>query len=97
MLLYSPVVVESDVDIKITAKRIAWGKWVNCGQTCLAPDYILTTNALKQSLVNALRDALDEFYGASIQTSIDYNRIINKQHFEFVIYFIYIIFFKDLI
>uniref|UniRef100_F1KTN9 Aldehyde dehydrogenase n=1 Tax=Ascaris suum TaxID=6253 RepID=F1KTN9_ASCSU len=77
-----PVVVESDVDIKITAKRIAWGKWVNCGQTCLAPDYILTTNALKQSLVNALQDALDEFYGASIQTSIDYSRIINKQHFD---------------
>jgi hypothetical protein len=49
------VVIESDADIETSAKRVAWGKWLNCGQTCLAPDYIITTAALKPRVVAGLR------------------------------------------
>ncbi|VDM39651.1 unnamed protein product [Toxocara canis] len=76
------VVVESDVDLDITAKRIAWGKWMNCGQTCLAPDYILTTNALKMPLVSTLQKTISEFFGTNVQASIDYSRIINQRHYD---------------
>jgi acyl-CoA reductase-like NAD-dependent aldehyde dehydrogenase len=74
--------VEKDADIEITARRIAWGKWMNCGQTCLAPDYVMTTVDLKPKLVAALKQTLFEFYGAEPKTSSDYSRIINERHFE---------------
>uniref|UniRef100_A0AC34R227 Aldehyde dehydrogenase n=1 Tax=Panagrolaimus sp. JU765 TaxID=591449 RepID=A0AC34R227_9BILA len=78
-----PVIIEDDtIDMKITTKRIAWGKWLNCGQTCLAPDYILTTPQLKGHVINGLIDAIKEFYGNDIQKSKDYSRIINQRHFD---------------
>uniref|UniRef100_A0AC34FUP2 Aldehyde dehydrogenase n=1 Tax=Panagrolaimus sp. ES5 TaxID=591445 RepID=A0AC34FUP2_9BILA len=77
-----PVVVEDDAPADIAAKRIAWGKWLNCGQTCLAPDYIITTPSMKSKLIVALKDALTEFYGTDIQKSKDYSRIINTRHFD---------------
>uniref|UniRef100_A0AC34QXN4 Aldehyde dehydrogenase domain-containing protein n=1 Tax=Panagrolaimus sp. JU765 TaxID=591449 RepID=A0AC34QXN4_9BILA len=61
----SPVVIEDEnVDIKIATKRISWGKWLNCGQTCLAPDYILTTSKLKTKVINGIIDSIKEFYAA---------------------------------
>uniref|UniRef100_A0A914Y3A9 Aldehyde dehydrogenase n=1 Tax=Panagrolaimus superbus TaxID=310955 RepID=A0A914Y3A9_9BILA len=77
-----PVVVEDDAPADIAAKRIAWGKWLNCGQTCLAPDYIITTPSMKSKLIVALKAALTEFYGTDIQKSKDYSRIINTRHFD---------------
>uniref|UniRef100_A0A0K0FK22 Aldehyde dehydrogenase n=1 Tax=Strongyloides venezuelensis TaxID=75913 RepID=A0A0K0FK22_STRVS len=77
-----PVFVDNDVDINITGKRIAWGKWLNCGQTCLAPDYILTTSEVKPKLVASLKSALNEFYGEDVQSSKDYSRIINNRHWN---------------
>ena len=75
------MVVEDDAPVEIAAKRIAWGKWLNCGQTCLAPDYILTTPSMKSKLIVALKAALTEFYGKDIQKSKDYSRIVNTRHF----------------
>uniref|UniRef100_A0A914C976 Aldehyde dehydrogenase n=1 Tax=Acrobeloides nanus TaxID=290746 RepID=A0A914C976_9BILA len=77
-----PVVIESDADIETSAKRVAWGKWLNCGQTCLAPDYIITTAALKPRVVAGLRKAIIDFYGTEIKASKDYSRIIGQRHFD---------------
>jgi len=77
-----PVIIESDADIAISTKRVAWGKWLNCGQTCLAPDYILTTPQLKSKVIAGLTAAIKEFYGENIQKSKDYSRIINQRHFD---------------
>ncbi|VDL78025.1 unnamed protein product [Nippostrongylus brasiliensis] len=77
-----PVVVEDDADVETTAKRIAWGKWLNCGQTCLAPDYVMVSAATKPKLVDCIRRSLGEFYGADIRSSADYSRIINQRHFD---------------
>lgn len=77
-----PVVVEEDADIEISAKRIAWGKWLNCGQTCLAPDYLLVTAEVKPKLVAAICEAVREFYGENVRDSEDYSRIVNGNHFD---------------
>ncbi|KAK6753660.1 hypothetical protein RB195_012942 [Necator americanus] len=77
-----PVIVEDDADIEISARRIAWGKWMNCGQTCLAPDYVLVSAAVKPRLVDAMRRYIGEFYGTDIKASKDYSRIINQRHFD---------------
>uniref|UniRef100_A0A914XQ08 Aldehyde dehydrogenase domain-containing protein n=1 Tax=Plectus sambesii TaxID=2011161 RepID=A0A914XQ08_9BILA len=77
-----PVIVEKDADIEIAGKRIAWGKWLNCGQTCLAPDYILTTAEVKPKLVAAMKKAVDSFYEGNPKTHNDYARVINDRHFE---------------
>ncbi|KJH45982.1 aldehyde dehydrogenase family protein [Dictyocaulus viviparus] len=81
-LFTSPVLVEDDADIDITARRIAWGKWLNCGQTCLAPDYVLVSERTKLKLVEALGRYIREFYGVDIQSSKDYSRIINQRHHD---------------
>uniref|UniRef100_A0A7E4WB59 Aldedh domain-containing protein n=1 Tax=Panagrellus redivivus TaxID=6233 RepID=A0A7E4WB59_PANRE len=80
--LVDPVVVCDDADIAITAKRLAWGKWLNCGQTCLAPDYVLVTQNSKAKLISELAKTIGEFYGQDIQKSKDYSRIINTRHFD---------------
>ncbi|KAK5981492.1 Aldehyde dehydrogenase dimeric NADP-preferring [Trichostrongylus colubriformis] len=77
-----PVVIEDDADIEKTAKRLVWGKWLNCGQTCLAPDYVLVSAATKPKLVDAMRRSFHEFYGSDIKASRDYSRIINHRHFD---------------
>jgi acyl-CoA reductase-like NAD-dependent aldehyde dehydrogenase len=78
----SPVIVESDADLEITARRLAWGKWLNCGQTCVAPDYVLVKRGTKELLVKALINVLEEFYGKRPAESKDYSRIINEQNFK---------------
>ncbi|KHJ98395.1 aldehyde dehydrogenase family protein [Oesophagostomum dentatum] len=77
-----PVIVEDDADIDTSARRIAWGKWLNCGQTCLAPDYVMVSPASKPKLVDAMRRYIGEFYGNNIKASQDYSRIINQRHFD---------------
>ncbi|VDN26725.1 unnamed protein product [Cylicostephanus goldi] len=77
-----PVVVEDDADIELSARRVAWGKWMNCGQTCLAPDYVMVSPASKEQFIDALRRNITEFYGNDIQASKDYCRIINQRHFD---------------
>lgn len=83
--IFSPVIVESDADLKVSSRRIVWGKWTNCGQTCIAPDYVLVAETLRTALVNELIQRLKEFYGSEPEKSEDYSRIINEKHFEYVI------------
>ncbi|WP_346027459.1 aldehyde dehydrogenase family protein [Arthrobacter parietis] len=77
----SPAVVVGG-DLKAAARRIAYGKFMNAAQTCVAPDYILTTPAAAPALALALSEAVREFYGSDPQTSGDYGRIINDHHFD---------------
>uniref|UniRef100_A0A0N4ZEG5 Aldehyde dehydrogenase n=1 Tax=Parastrongyloides trichosuri TaxID=131310 RepID=A0A0N4ZEG5_PARTI len=78
----SPVIVDEDVDIDIAARRIIWGKLTNCGQICVAPDYILMVNKNKERFIQVLKDSIKEFYGDKIEESPDYCRIINQRHFD---------------
>jgi len=78
----SPCIVEKTANLEIAAKRIVWGKYLNAGQTCIAPDYILVDNSIKPQLIFALKKAIKKFYGENQKISKDYPRIINKKHFE---------------
>ncbi len=78
----SPVYVDSSADLKLTAQRIAWGKWLNAGQTCIAPDYILAHKDIAQALAEEIKAQLQQMYGADPQLSPDYGRIINLRHLQ---------------
>lgn len=77
----SPVLISRRSNLKVAARRIAWGKWINAGQTCIAPDYVLVEAAIKDSFVTQLKQAIQEFYGDEPQRSKDYGRIVNEKHF----------------
>uniref|UniRef100_A0A2A4JQY4 Aldehyde dehydrogenase domain-containing protein n=1 Tax=Heliothis virescens TaxID=7102 RepID=A0A2A4JQY4_HELVI len=78
----SPVYIDNTVDIMVTAKRILWGKFINSGQTCIAPDYILCTKEVQDKFIAAAKKVLKEWYGAEPQKSPDFARIINSRHFS---------------
>lgn len=78
----SPCIVHESADIKLAAKRIAWGKFINCGQTCVAPDYVLTTDSVHDDLVAGLKSAVHEFFGDDPEKAEDYSRIVNDTHFD---------------
>jgi aldehyde dehydrogenase (NAD+) len=77
----SPAVVVGG-DLRTAARRIAHGKFLNAAQTCVAPDYVLTTPAAAPILADALAAAVRDFYGSDPSTSGDYGRIINEHHFD---------------
>ena len=76
----SPCIVDQDTDIKTTAKRITWGKFLNAGQTCIAPDYLLVDRRIKSALIDGIRANLQEFYGDNPAHSQDYARIVSHKH-----------------
>jgi len=78
----SPAIVEEDADITRAAKRIVLGKFINTGQTCVAPDYVLVHTAVKDKLVEALKATIQQFYGENTTGSYDYGRIINARRFD---------------
>lgn len=78
----SPAIVLSDADIEVAAKRIAWGKFLNAGQTCVAPDYVLVDQEIEDRFVHALVRSTRQFYGDHPDSSGDYARIVNTQHFD---------------
>lgn len=78
----SPCIIDTDINLEHTAKRITWGKFINAGQTCIAPDYLLVDQKIKPDLINALKKYLEEFYGENPATSPDYARIIHQNHFH---------------
>ncbi len=78
----SPCIVHSDADIKIAARRIAWGKFLNAGQTCTAPDFVVVHKNIAKQLAEELTLQAQNFYGHNPQESPDYCRIITKRHFE---------------
>lgn len=78
----SPVIVEQSAHIKEAARRIIWGKTMNAGQTCVAPDYVVVHQAVKDELVREMKAALREFFGENIEKSQSFGRIINHRHFQ---------------
>ena len=77
----SPCIIDENVDMGITARRLVWGKWFNAGQTCVAPDYILMTPKRRDELVRLLQQELSRQFANGVQESTDYSRIINDRHF----------------
>ena len=77
----TPCIVDNDAHIQIAARRIVWGKYLNCGQTCVAPDYIFVHREVKDKLITALQAEIERQYGKSPQESPDYPRIISQDHF----------------
>ncbi|XP_059930764.1 aldehyde dehydrogenase, dimeric NADP-preferring-like [Gadus macrocephalus] len=78
----SPCYIDKDCDLRVACRRITWGKFTNCGQTCIAPDYILCEASIQGKVVDGIRQTLLEFYGADPKCSADYGRIINPRHFN---------------
>jgi aldehyde dehydrogenase (NAD+) len=78
----SPCIVDASADLDVTARRIAWGKFLNAGQTCIAPDYILAHESVRDALVEKLEGAIREFYGDDPRRSDDYGRIVSDRHHE---------------
>lgn len=78
----SPCIVDQDAKIPLAARRIAWGKFLNAGQTCIAPDYLLVHEDIKDELLHELRDAIESFYGNHPEEHPEYTRIVNQRHFE---------------
>jgi aldehyde dehydrogenase (NAD+) len=78
----SPAIVHKSANLEVAGRRIAWGKFLNAGQTCIAPDYVLVDESVKDELVEHLRRALHDFYGDDPQASEDYARIVNGRHFD---------------
>jgi aldehyde dehydrogenase (NAD+) len=78
----SPCIVDCDVDLEVAARRIAWGKFVNAGQTCIAPDYVLVLERCEDELIIALAKAIESFYGEDPSASPDYARIVSRSHWE---------------
>ena len=78
----SPCVVDKNVNINETAKRIVFGKYLNCGQSCTAPDYILVHTSTKNDLINALKKNVVEMYGENPEDNDEYPRIISDGHFD---------------
>lgn len=78
----SPCIIDGTAKIKTAAKRIAWGKFINAGQTCVAPDYVLVHSSVKDEFLQELKNAIMEFYGVNPKLSPDYARIINEDHFQ---------------
>ncbi|MNO61993.1 Aldehyde dehydrogenase [compost metagenome] len=78
----SPVIVDRTANLDAAAKRIIWGKMMNAGQTCIAPDYVLAQEEVKEALIEKMKGVLTSFYGPDARQSKDYGRIVNERQFD---------------
>jgi aldehyde dehydrogenase (NAD+) len=78
----SPCIVDGDANIDLAAKRIVWGKFLNGGQTCVAPDYLLVHHQVKSQLIDKIKSYVNSFYGENPRESPDFPRIINQRNFQ---------------
>ncbi len=78
----SPCIVDKNVPLMQTARKIAWGKYLNAGQTCIAPDYLLVHHSIQKPLTDALQKVIRDFYGEKPIESTNYARIINQRHWQ---------------
>lgn len=78
----SPCIIDKDTNVEYAAKRIAWGKYLNAGQTCVAPDYVMVHKDVKDQFISAMKKTIAEYYGQDSKKSNDYARIINAKHFD---------------
>lgn len=81
----SPCIVDETADLKLAAKRIVWGKFLNCGQTCVAPDYILVQKNVKEKLIKQIDKYMKKMYGKDPLGNAEYPKMINEKHFDRVI------------
>jgi len=77
-----PAIVCADAKVELAARRIAWGKFLGAGQTCVAPDYVYVHHSVRENLLQALKKNLLKFYGHEPRRSSDYGRIVNQKQFE---------------
>lgn len=78
----SPCIVDSTAKVKLAAKRIVFGKFLNCGQTCVAPDYVLCHKSVKETLLQEICLQIEKQYGKKPLENPDYGRIVNRKHFD---------------
>ena len=78
----SPCIVDQTADIKLAAKRIVFGKYLNCGQTCVAPDYVYCHRSVKDKLIKEVQKQIRRQYGKQPLRNSDYGKIINEKHFD---------------
>lgn len=78
----SPAIVESDADISVAARRIVLGKFINAGQTCIAPDYVLVHQSIKVKFLEKIKQTINLFYGENKLESEEYGKIINEKRFD---------------
>lgn len=78
----SPCYIDKNCDIRIACRRITWGKYLNCGQTCIAPDYILCESSIQDRVIDEIQKCIKEFYTVDPKTFEDYGRIINQRHYK---------------
>ena len=78
----SPCIVERSADIRLAARRIVFGKYLNCGQTCVAPDYIYCDRSIKERLIKEIKKQIRKQYGVQPLSREDYGRIVNQKHFD---------------
>ncbi|OCA90590.1 aldehyde dehydrogenase [Bacillus sp. FJAT-27225] len=84
----SPCIVHHDANLTLAAKRIAWGKFINAGQTCVAPDYLYVQKSVKKEFLKLLKDAITEIYGEAPHDSETFTRIVSERHFDRLVGFL---------
>ncbi len=78
----SPCIVDSTAKIKLAAKRIAYGKFLNCGQTCVVPDYVICHSSIKDKLIDEIKKQIVKQYGENALENPEYGKIVNEKHFN---------------
>ena len=84
----SPCIVDKSADLRLAARRIAWGKCLNAGQTCIAPDYLLIHKSVEEEFINEFKAAIVKLYGDDIKQSRHYVRMVNDNAFERIVEYI---------
>lgn len=78
----SPCIIEKSCDLKLAAKRVVFGKYLNCGQTCIAPDYVLIDRTIKDDFLKLVKDQIHQMYSINPLANPAYGKIINEKHFD---------------
>lgn len=78
----NPCIIEESADLDLAVKRVVWAKYFNCGQTCIAPDYVLVHRRFQESFIQKARKQIEEYFGSDAMQSKDYGKIITQRHYE---------------
>ena len=78
----SPAIINSDTDLKLASKRIVWGKFLNSGQTCVAPDYLVVHKSIKGTLIKELINRIEKTFGKQLEKTDDFTAIVNEKNFN---------------